>query len=260
MGHISRAFAWVVVLLLVCMTGCVDWGTYERPRRKTGEEWVKRYKAFPRMASNDPKDWNVYIEVENVETSLASYDFGRVSWVYRGSDVAVGGGGPMLANNGIRVGVSRGRLSAAAIAGGGDTRGRRTTTQFLTVLNGQTAYLDVSDIYTEPMTIVVFGHHLGIVGMHYFVKAGATLEVRPTIVGDDMLDVEITPVISSYDRGARRLALQELRTRVRVRDGQSIIIGGIQTERATFGSTFFSRSSASGTMHRTVILTPTILK
>ncbi|MDQ7779767.1 MAG: hypothetical protein RDV41_08665 [Planctomycetota bacterium] len=255
--------AYAVLVMIAALASCIDGGGAGASRRqeRLDSDWIRQNAALPRSGSDDPRDWNVYVEVQNLQADSAGLDFGQISWVYRGADATVGGGGgPILANNGIRIGIARGRLAMGAIAGSSNTHSRQTTTQFVTVLNGQTASLDVGNVYTEPMTIFIMDHRRTVVGTHCFVKAGASLEVRPTIVGDDMLDIEVMPVITSYDRGARRLALQELRTRVRVRDGQSLVIGGQETSQSTFGNTLFSKTSTHSSSQRVVVLTPTILK
>lgn len=81
-----------------------------------------------------------------------------------------------------------------------------------------------------------------------WVNVGASLEVLPTYYPDDTIDVEVYPTVSCLDGKGRRqtVKVQQLATKVRVKNGQKIFIGGMISGKSNdyfslFGPDFFSR-------------------
>lgn len=97
------------------------------------------------------------------------------------------------------------------------------------------------------------------IGTHELVKAGASITVVPMVLSGDWIRVEITPRLSYYDRGRKTLKLQELATTVMVRSGQSIVIGGLDTQENTVGWFLFGGSRDNTTASRIIVLTPRII-
>ena len=84
---------------------------------------------------------------------------------------------------------------------------------------------------------------------------GTKLKVEPHIIGDNTVEITLTPEISfMQDRKRRTIDIKTLSTTVVASDGQSIPIGGLQKDEE-FDKYFFSTSS-QGNLE--IILTPHI--
>jgi len=84
---------------------------------------------------------------------------------------------------------------------------------------------------------------------------GTKLKVEPHIIGDNTVEITLTPEISfMQDRKRRTIDIKTLSTTVVAADGQSIPIGGLQKDEE-FDKYFFSTSSQD---NLEIILTPHI--
>ena len=84
---------------------------------------------------------------------------------------------------------------------------------------------------------------------------GTKLKVEPHIIGNDTVEITLTPEISFMrDRRRRTIDIKTLSTTVVAADGQSLTIGGLQKDEE-FDKYFFSTSS-QGNLE--IILTPHI--
>jgi type II secretory pathway component GspD/PulD (secretin) len=148
------------------------------------------------------------------------------------------------------------------------TRGRtikdsKFTSQFIVAKSGMPALIWVGDVMADPGWVDYVKHNRGkdnggrqlnsprgSGGAR--VSTNVSLQVRPLWYDDGTIEVEIYPEIRYMDNQGRRRELKvlELATRVRVKEGQRVQIGGIISRQKQnyvniFGPDFFKRKDVS---------------
>lgn len=132
------------------------------------------------------------------------------------------------------------------------------TKQFIVVLDGYSAGIFVGEQVPFISYYRRFLFERGYITEEKEIEMkdiGTKLKVKPRIIGNNMIEITLTPEISFLqDRKRRIIDIKTLSTTVVVADGQSLPIGGLQKD-AEFDRYFFSRSSGS---NLEIILTPHI--
>ncbi|HNQ99569.1 MAG TPA: hypothetical protein PKN52_06185, partial [Trueperaceae bacterium] len=137
--------------------------------------------------------------------------------------------------------------------GGGIRRGRTTqnTSQFIMTMSGHAATLWVGRTIPDPSwlnhvrfrpTVVVMPRGGGAVVIPgndpewVWSDVGARLMVLPYYLDNGLIDVEIYPEVTYLDGQGRRQAIrtESVSTRLTVRDGQRVSIGGVVDENREF--------------------------
>jgi hypothetical protein len=206
---------------------------------------------------------NVRIDVKTTDISVEDDMFAGLNWQYRDKNVEAEGKGNILARNGLRVTVGSVRVNLSASIGSGRVTRNRMTNQFIVVMSGKTAMINIGTTYLEPAPIMIFELGTGNVWLsqtHRLAKAGAFLEVQPTVIPGGLVRVTVTPVLSYWEEGRQVLKLSKLSTTVIVPDGQSIVIGGLNTDDNTFGKAFFRTGRRSRKANKVITLTARIQK
>ncbi len=206
---------------------------------------------------------NVRIDVKTTDISVEDDMFAGLNWKYEDKNVKAGSTGNILSRNGIRVTVGGVRLNVSAGTGSSRVTRDRMTNQFIVVMSGKTAMINIGTTYLEPVPIMIFELGTGNVWLsqtHRLAKAGAYLEVQPTVIPGGLVRVTVTPVLSYWDEEKKALKLSTLSTTVIVPDGQSLVIGGLNTDDNTFGKAFFRMSRRRRAANKIITLTPRIQK
>ncbi|MDD5073209.1 MAG: hypothetical protein PHO67_08570 [Candidatus Omnitrophica bacterium] len=130
--------------------------------------------------------------------------------------------------------------------------------QFIVVLDGFSASIFVGEEvpFVNFYRTFLFEHGYIVEEEEVVIKdIGTKLKVEPRIVGNNAVEITLTPEISFVrDRKRRTIDIKTLSTTVIAADGQSIPIGGLQKD-AEFDKYFFSAASQSDLE---IILTPHI--
>jgi len=210
----------------------------------------------PRPAVPAPASGNVAITIEKVGASAQMANEASLAFRYADESVVVQSPGTKLARrNGIRVAVARGNLRTQLDAA--TRRVGRTTREamFIVVMSGQEGQILMgSDVYVQRLVYATpYGQR--VLAERGFV--GRSLVVRPRILGNGMVEVELWPRLTV--RGRRgALDVTELATKVVVRDGQSVVIGGLSGASEDVGAVLFGIGGRTRSHTMTMILTPRI--
>ena len=234
--------------------------TLPTPRIPAPATPTPRAREFPVPAPTPalpaPSSGNVAITIEKVGASAQTADEASLAFRYADENVVVQSPGTKLARrNGIRVGVARGNLRTQLDAA---TRRVQHTTRdamFIVVTSGQEGQILMgSDVYVQSLVYLTpYGQR--VLAERGFV--GRSLVVRPRILGDGMVEVELWPrLIVRGQRGA--LDVTDLATKVVVRDGQSLVIGGIAGASEDVGAVLFGVGGRTRSHTMTMVLTPRI--
>lgn len=134
--------------------------------------------------------------------------------------------------------------------------GRGWETQMITVLDGGQGYLHVGEKLPEPAWFFSYAQTNGMLNVVVdYRDVGSRLLVRPIIRGN-VIDILLIPEISYVANGRHRsIVFTGLETRVSVRPGETIEIGGLQQD-AQFSNRFFQTHTGQSIR---IQLTPEIL-
>jgi len=198
---------------------------------------------------------NVGIIVEKIDLAELNEVAVGLDFEGRRGDAAIRAiGSPVAQRNGLRIGLAtdslRARLSASA------QRRRNTSRQqmLITVLNGHEGTLIVgNDVYVDRLTYWTPQGYQVLIERAF---VGRSLAVRPRILEGGMIEVELWPRFTT--RQGRVLDLTQLATKVVVRDGQTLFLGGLTTGGTDVGAVLFGLGSRTQTGQMAMLLTAKI--
>jgi type II secretory pathway component GspD/PulD (secretin) len=131
---------------------------------------------------------------------------------------------------GVRIGRVRGPegVNVRASAGGGDSVARLGAS--VVVLEGHSAEIWTgSDYPVTSRTVERAGRYSRTTESTELVQVRSGFRVRPRAAGDDAIELDITPIVSELGPGGS-IREQGAATQIRVRAGESIVIGGVTRE------------------------------
>ena len=258
----------LAVALAVC--GCVDPSLYHhppaapvggivtppgRPAYPTPRPGDIRVPAPP-AAMPAPSSNNVAITIDKIGTEVQTANEASLAFRYADENVVVQSPATKLARrNGIRIGVARGNWRAQLDAATRRVRRTSRESMFIVVLSGEQGQILMgSDVYVTRLG------YWGPRGYKVLLErgfVGRALVVRPRILGNGMVEVELWPRFTA--RGRRgAIDVTELATKVVVRDGQSVVIGGLSGASDDVGTVLFGVGARTRSHTMTMVLTPKI--
>ena len=197
---------------------------------------------------------NVAITIEKIGVDRRSGVDASMAFRYA-DDTRKIKGGHVARRNGLRVSIAGDNYKVAF--GASARRSRRTTrdSMFIVVQSGTEGFIQMGeDTFVKRLGYwTPFGYRVLV--QHAFV--GRQLVVRPRILAKGLVEVELWPRFTS--RGKRgAMNVTELATKVVVRDGQSIVIGGMTSGGDDVGAVLFGVGRRERTHNMTMVLTPKI--
>lgn len=215
-------------------------------------EWER---LLPLVQQMDKEARQVMIEVTIAEVTLDDNEEFGVSWFAKGGFGRFNGklnfgtlpiaGAAAAAGSGLTylldvAGQSRAMLKAFA----DDQRVSILSTPRLMVKSGEEASIDVG---TEVPTITArqtspqqTGGDTGLLQSIQYRKTGIILSVKPTVYSDDRVDLELSQEVSealplgeSETIGSPSIFNRSVKTSLSLRDGGSIVLGGLMSQRQT---------------------------
>ena len=249
-------------MLTLLGAGCVGTDFYEdsaraqqpqsSPELQPGEIFIRPNDPSLPTVSAD----NVAIVVERIMTDQQTQMDASVAFKYADENAVLQSpGGALAKKNGIRIGLGNDnfRVSLDAALRASQSSSRETT--FLTVMSGYEGSMLVGeDTYVERLA------YWGRFGREVIMEqefVGRSLVIRPRILQGGLVEVEVFPRFTER-KSRRTIDVTELATKVVVRNGQSLVIGGTSTSNSDIGAALFSFSKNTGSSSMTMILTPHI--
>lgn len=197
---------------------------------------------------------NVAIVVEKLDANTASaMDLGG-SFRARRGDAVVSGGDPRAASGGLNVRIVSGSFAGRVGASASRTRSSSRDQMFIVVRSGTEGVLAMgSDIW---LTRLGYWTPRGYVLIAEREFVGRQLVVRPTILGGGQIALELWPRFST--RRGSVVDVTQLSTRVSVRDGQSLVIGGLTTADSEMSLALFGVGGRESSGMTAIVLTAKI--
>lgn len=212
-------------------------------------EWER---LLPLIRQMDKEARQVMIEMTIAEVTLDDNEEFGVNWFAKGGLGRFGGkfnfgtlpaaatGGPGLSYLLDVAGESRALLKAF----GEDSRVSILSTPRLMVKSGEEASIDVG---TEVPTITArqtspqqVEGNTGLLQSIQYRKTGIILSVKPTVYSDDRVDIELSqevsealPLSDADTTGSPSIFNRSVKTSLSLRDGGSIVLGGLMSNRQT---------------------------
>lgn len=202
----------------------------------------------------DPTGENVQLTVETYEADETDAFLLQTAWLHAAEEGDALAVPPACRANGLRIGVGGPALRAELSLAGSRASSSRHAETMLTVLNGRTGRIELSEVIASPVTLATWNGRMERQA-RTFSRVRALLEVRPERMGGDRVRLELTPAVGSDDPAGASLTLAELRTSVVVPRGVPVLIGGHEQENESFGGTFFSKRSNREHRRRIVLVT-----
>lgn len=225
------------------------------PKPKVARKGDIRIKApAPGLLAQSPD--NVAITIEKIGTDARSATDASLAFRYANANVvARSPGGRLARRNGIRIAVGNANFRAQLSASHRRSRHSTRESMFITVLSGHEGQILMgSDTWVGRLGYWTPRGYRVLVERAF---VGRSLVVRPRILGRGLVEVELWPRFST--RGRRgAIDVTELATKVVVRDGQPIVIGGTATASDDVGTILFGIGKRTRSGTTAMILTPKI--
>ena len=198
---------------------------------------------------------NVAIFIRKLGTDTTTATEGDLAFRYASGDVVLRGGERVARRNGLRIAVANDDLRARLGASRRRTRSRTTEEMFIVCRSGTEGSIQMGrDTFVQALRYWTYDGWQTLVQRAF---VGRALVVRPTILDGGKVAVELWPRFTT--RGPRgAINLTQLATKVIVRDGQSIVLGGLTSGGSDVGAALFGVGDRRRTSTMTLVLTPKI--
>ncbi len=236
------------LLLLPLWAGCTEDG--ERPAddlfgRVRREIAAARRQPLPRG--------HVKVRITRYELARRASQRRAVFFRYRDRNLRVAAGA--LDRHGVTVFAARPGLRTALSSSTRTHEREQVTEQFLVLLAGHQASLDVVQVRPEPWLVVVpVWDGVALATTIRERVTGTGLHVAVHSASPQAVDLELLPFFHRADRHEGRLEVTELRTRLRVVPGRSYVIASQNTATSDFGSAFLTARSDERTREVVLLL------
>ncbi len=197
---------------------------------------------------------NVAIVVEKLDAGTASAMDLSGSFRARSGERVISGGDPGAARGGLNVRVVSGSFAGRLGGSVSRTRSGSRDQMFIVVRSGTEGALAMgSDIWLTRLGYWTPRGYLLIAEREF---VGRQLVVRPTILGGGQIAIELWPRFST--RRGSVVDVTQLATRVTVRDGQSLVIGGLNTADSEMTLALFGVGGRESSGMTAIVLTAQI--
>lgn len=215
----------------------------------------------------------VNIDVRAVDLPQEEFEGWGISWNVSNGAIDVGGGGNQV-GGGSQLLWQRGNAAAGLDLLNTSSRGRHVQGASVTTHNNspaEVAFGETVPFFTSRTVYDDYGFRRATVEQINSIFIGTELWVLPRINGDDTVTVQVEPRLSEWVGevsipGASAIPITRtamVRTTVTVRDGESVVIGGLLRDTDTVNDTYsgmFSRYRRRLTSNPVIVLTPTIIR
>lgn len=228
-------------------------GTSSSGGRRGGSDPFREAMEEIEAARNLPvESGNVMVQVERIWFNEAESSAIGALIGYADENISVAAGG-LSSDAGFRVGAAGGGFFGAL---DGHMRSSRSTSReqaFLTMMPGYPASLAIGQTrYVIPF--VVGGVEYGLIqpGGQF---VGTSLEALSQMVGEDRIQVQLTPIFSGLGPGGGPLRVTEASTTVVVQRGQPLLIASHGNTVDNVATSLLSRRTERGNEQAVLILT-----
>ena len=173
------------------------------------------------------------------------------------SEASVSGDGAIVFENGV----TRSRVKITPKLESRSDRWTGNVNQMLLVASGREAFLNVGESVPHLEWLLAYGMSSGVIAQQVgWQNAGARLVVEPTVLGDGMIRVRITPELSGFvDGKPLHTRFATVATEVFVRDGETISLGGLAQNKDFYSRFLIGTADGRSGQSLDISLTPRIM-
>jgi len=252
-----RKFA-ILLTALACAAALAACGPFprrenlfEREMRRAREQLEARTKSWK---PGDPVH-NVVVWLTKLEFETDDVTDINAFWQYTDDDAKVIVGNNTMKAYGLHVGVSNDKFSAQFDLIRRRSRTSGQTEHFINVLPGNWGTLHLTQSHTMRTADILYYRNGKLYQRPTYttVPLGSVLKVRPQ-VGGSHIYLDIYPTYSKVAADNVNISYERLATKVRLRPGQSLMIGSMDQAGTSTASTFLSASSGTRTAKRMLLV------
>ncbi|MHC4337460.1 MAG: hypothetical protein ACYSTG_05860 [Planctomycetota bacterium] len=222
-------------------------GEYDRVGRE-----IERLKAESEAAAAIGE--NIRIVVNMLSISAAEHFAIDTAWRYADQNVVIAKRPDIFAGSGLRIGLAGKNFKARLDITKQQLKSSEESELFIVLADGATGYINIGKEIAVPR-FYYHGRWYSSVG-YEFRQAGRSLKVTAGKLPSGLIDMELTPVFSRFLSNGGNLELTELSTRVSVRPGQTLVIGGGDTAEENIGTALLSYSKYGEKKRTLITVTP----
>lgn len=175
-------------------------------------------------------------------------------WRYADENVVITNRPDVYARSGLQIGAAGDNFHARLDAVKEQLKSSEESEIFLVLADGSTGFISIGREIAVPRFFYL-GRWYSRVG-YDFRHAGRLLEVSVQKLPSGLIDMQLTPVFSDFLNDGGDLELTELSTRITVRPGQTVVIGGGNTAQENVATALFSYSTTGQQKQTLITVTP----
>ncbi len=231
---------WVCLLLVGCQV----------PSSPSDRHYDQVSREIEQLMSTADIGDNIKIVVNSLTVSTEDSFTIDTLWRYADKNIAISNRPDVYAKSGLQIGVAGENFKARLDITRQQLKSSEESEIFLLLADGTAGFISIGRQISVPR-FYYFGRWYSEVA-YEFRQAGRSLEVAARKLPSGLIDIELTPVFSKFLNNGGDLKLTELSTRVTVRPGQTIVIGGGNTSQEDVATALFSYSK-TGLRRKTLI-------
>ncbi len=233
---------------------CVLFAGCQMPASRSDSHYEQVSREIKQLKAAAEIGDNIKVVVNSLTVSSEDVFSIDTLWRYADKNVTVTNRPDVYARSGLQIGVAGENFKARLDITKQQLKSSEESEIFLVLADGGAGYISVGQEITVPR-FYYFGQWYS--GVAYeFRRAGRSLEVAARKLPSGLIDIELTPVFSHFLNDGGDLKLTELSTRVTVRPGQTIVIGGGNTAEENVATALFSYSKTGQTKQTLITVTP----
>ena len=247
-----RAF---ILAAFILAAGCQTTDTSSESEYDRVSREIERLKAESEAALATGE--NIKIVVHMLSTNVADHFAIDSLLQYVDKNITIAKRPEVFATSGLSIGLGGKNFQARLDVTKQQLKSSEETELFIVLADGTTGYINIGKEIAVP-SFYYLGRWYSSVG-YEFRQAGRSLKVTARKLPSGLVDMELTPVFSKFLSDGGDLELTELSTRVMVRPGQTLVIGGGDTSEQDVATALLSYSKYGEKKQTLITVTPHIL-
>ncbi len=241
-----------IILLFLLLAGCQSSNTSSESHYDKVSREIEQLKAES-QASASIGD-NIKIVVTMLSTDITDRFAIDSLWRYADENIVIARRPEVFARSGLRVGLGGENFRVRFDIVKKQLKSSEETEIFIVLADGSTGYINVGKEIAVPR-FYYFGRWYRAVD-YEFLQAGRSLKVTARKLPSGLIDMELTPVFSKFLNDGGDIELTELSTSITARPGQTLIIGGSDTNGENAAMALFAYSKRGQKKQTLVTVTP----
>ena len=227
------------------------------PQRSSDRHFEEVSRQIEELKASTYLEGNIKVVVNSLTTSVNDYFAIDTLFQYVNKNVVIKKKPDIYAQSGLQIGVGGDNFKAQLNITREQLKSSEISELFLVLADGSSGYINIGTKIAVPRF-----YHYGRWYSHVsyeFRQAGRSMEVFARKLPSGLIEMELTPVFSRFLNDGGDLVLTELSTRVTVRPGQTLVIGGGDTSQENVATALLSYSKTGETKKTLMTVTCFVL-